>query len=151
MYLPSGARVASDTSSAEPIITREVSSTDTAGGLILASSRTTTTTTASSTAEGGDVTIIEKMTEVEEKPLTLEERAMKALLASANGEEPEENERELEAIPTAGNQRQMRISEEEAFRRDVETRPDEVRLSLFLFPFVLSFARSHLRLKLTSF
>lgn len=122
MYLPSGAQHPSNASSTEPVVTREVSSTDATGGLILATSRITAPAEGS-VGQDAKNEVDEANVQVEVTPLTLEERAMKALLG---GDDGDDEERELEAIPTAGNNRQMMISEEEAFRRDVETRPEEV-------------------------
>jgi len=52
---------------------------------------------------------------------------MRALLAGANGEDSDGDGGDIEAIQAMENKRQMPISEEEAFRRDVDSRPDEVR------------------------
>jgi hypothetical protein len=55
--------------------------------------------------------------------LTLEQRALRALMAG----DDDEDAGDIGAIPVQDNNRAAPISEEEAFRRDVETRPEEVR------------------------
>lgn len=71
------------------------------------------------------------------KEETLDERAIRALLAGANGEDSDGESGQVEAIQALENKRQNTISEEDAFRRDVLERPQEVcpRCSSFPVPF----------------
>lgn len=124
-YLPPGAEQALST---EPIVTREVNDGDdlNSGGLILSGRKKDQASAAVSAEpmeETGEDATAGKAAAAERTSLTLEQRAMKALLAG-DADEPEE---EIEAIQSMENKRQVPISEEEAFRRDVETRPEGVR------------------------
>lgn len=119
VYLPESARAAL---SGEEVVTRETTDTGLAtGGLRLLGRRA-----AGAARREGDAMEVDDQEGAtsagERQELTLEQRAMRALMAGDEGEEPED----IGAIPVAQNERQAPISEEEAFRRDVETRPQEV-------------------------
>lgn len=66
-------------------------------------------------------------TKIEE---TEEQRAMRELLGEAGGATKKE-EAELEAIYSAEDARNGPIEEADAFKRDVDSRPDEVRYDIF--------------------
>ncbi|KAL7414114.1 DExH-box splicing factor binding site-domain-containing protein [Mrakia frigida] len=125
-YLPLGAQQSQST---EPIVTIEVNTGGGGGrGGLIRSVKTEEGEVSSSTApkqedaeEGGET--------VPKKEETLDERAMRALLAGANGEDSDGDGGDIEAIQSMENKRQMPISEEEAFRRDVDSRPDESNAS----------------------
>lgn len=126
IYLPPGAQ---QSLSNEPIITVEVNTGGGSGrGGIIRSEKTDKVE--ESTAAGAEVAG-EAEPVVPRKEETLDERAMRALLAGANGENEDGDDEDVEAIQGLENKRQVPISEEEAFRRDVDSRPEEVRLSSF--------------------
>lgn len=132
IYLPESARAAL---SGEEVITREVvdTSLQTGGLRIISRERAAEAAAAAGGREGAmDV----NGPGGPAAPLTLEQRALRALMA---GEEDQEAE-DIGAIPVMENARQAPISEEEAFRRDVETRPEEVRPSALSPPPLSHFA-----------
>lgn len=115
VFLPESARAAL---SGEEVVTREVVDTSLhTGGLRIMSRKRLS----ESSAIGEDGKIVDDR-KAAEPELTLEQRALRALMAG----EDEEDAGDVGAIPVQENNRAAPISEEEAFRRDVETRPEEV-------------------------
>ncbi|CED85065.1 G-patch domain [Phaffia rhodozyma] len=143
IYLPPGAKTDPN---AGPVNTREITGDGPEEGGLIRHVRLATSTVAISTnstpeeSPTGEGSVKAK----EKVELTLEERALRAVLASA-GEQGSDDGEELDAIPKQEDQRQNTITEEEAFRRDVETRPDESSLDDYARVPVASFGLALLK------
>ncbi|SGY39290.1 BQ5605_C003g02193 [Microbotryum silenes-dioicae] len=115
----------------------QINSKPVVAGLSKLTPRATTTTTATMTLVEREPSPEASSTTVTAAPQTEEQRALNELISSASGLGNGETQPSVEVIYSAADARNAPIDESDAFKRDLETRPDQVRI-LHLVPIVPS-------------
>ncbi|SCZ96384.1 BZ3500_MvSof-1268-A1-R1_Chr8-2g10159 [Microbotryum saponariae] len=106
----------------------QINSKPVVAGLSKLTPRATTTTTATTTLVEREPSPEASSTTVTAAPQTEEQRALNELISSASGLGNGETQPSFEVIYSAADARNAPIDESDAFKRDLETRPDQVRI-----------------------